>query len=289
MRSTLRNPVQWAILGMITLAFSCTEVVDIDLDSTYTRLVVEGAVTTDSVPHWVKLSTTADYFSNEPAPSVTGASVELEFGGNSLVMEENDTVPGLYQTPGAFRGNLGTVYSLHIGGVDVDGDGREETYHAESTIPGNARLDSVALAYSSTFFASGYEVYMYALDPPGRNWYSLKFWKNSDLLTDTLLKFNVQSDDFYDGSYLFYGIPIGFYNDEDPREVLEPGDTVTLEVNGIEEAYYHFVLDAQFEILGNNPLFSGPSANVPSNIDHDARGFFSASSVVRASVIVEGE
>ncbi len=66
-----------------------------------------------------------------------------------------------------------------------------------------------------------------------------------------------------------------------------PGDTVTLELNSIDQAYYDFVGDAQLEIWGNNPLFSGPPANVRSNIDNDAIGIFTAYSIERASAIVQ--
>jgi len=268
------------------MLFSCSEIIDIELDSTYTRLVAEGAVTTDSLRHRVRLTTTADYFSNEPVPPVTGARVELASGANVIRYEEIDSLPGVYEAQQAFRGVIGNTYMLEISQVDMDGDGNEETYRAESTMPGGVRLDSVTLNYFTSYFASGYEVYMYALDPPSRDWYNLKFWKNSDLLTDTLIKYNIQPDDIYNGKYLFYGIPIGFYNDEEPREALQPGDTVTLEINSIDEPYYNFILDAQLEIFGNNPLFSGPSANIRSNLDNEARGYFTAYSIARSSVIV---
>jgi hypothetical protein len=277
---------RWLVWLFMAGIMSCTEVIDIELDSTYRRLVVEGEVTSDSLRHGVLLSTTSDYFSNEPSPKVSGALVELEFDGMRLVLVEQDTAAGLYLSPEAFRGNIGTTYRLSINQVDVNGDGAMETYHAECTMPGGVRFDSISLAYFSFYFISGYQVLMYALDPPSRDWYGLKFWKNSDLLTDTLIKYSVQPDDFYNGTYLFYDIPIGFYNDADPREVLLPGDTVTLEVDCIDQSYYNFVTDAQLEIWGHNPLFSGPAANVRSNIDNGARGYFTAYSIERRWTVV---
>ncbi len=275
------------IVALLMLAnLSCTEIVQIDLDSTYTRLVVQGGVTSDSVFHQVQLSLSSDYFSNQPAPRVSGAIVHLEFDDVSLELEEDDAVPGLYLTPYAFRGVIGTTYSLSIDQVDVDDDGTYESYYASSSMPGGVILDSILLNYSSTIYGSGYEVYMFALDPPSKDWYGIRFWKNSDLLTDTLIKYSVQNDDFYNGKYLFYGIPIGYYSDDDPREQLNPGDTVTLELHSIESSYYDFVGDAQLEIFGNNPLFSGPPANIRSNIDNGAMGAFTAYSIQRASAIV---
>lgn len=286
MANPLTVRLRWMAMLLVGLVVSCTEVIEIELDSTFRRLVVYGTVTTDSIRHQVELSTSSDYFSNQPSPSVPGALVELEFGATRMSLVEHDIIAGLYLTPVAFRGIPGTTYELYISQVDVDGNGTEELYHASSTMPGGVRLDSIAVSYFSSYYGSGYQVFMYALDPPTRDWYGLKFSKNSDLLTDTLIKYNVQADDFYNGKYLFFGIPIGFMSDDDPRESLVPGDTVTLELNSIEQAYYDFVLDAQLEIYGNNPLFSGPPANVRSNISNGGKGVFTAYSVERASVVV---
>ncbi len=93
------------------------------------------------------------------------------------------------------------------------------------------------------------------------------------------------SDDLFDDEYV-PGFPAGFLSDEDPRQAVHPGDTVTLELNCIEQEYYDFVIDAQLEIMGNNPLFSGPSANVSTNIDNGALGIFAAYSIQRASSIL---
>ncbi len=261
---------------------SCTEIVDIELDSTYRRLVVYGEITTDSVFHQVELSTSSDYFLNEPAPKVSGARVELTFNEELITLEETDTLPGVYLTPVAFRGIPGITYKLNISQVDIDKDGVDEDYHAESTMPGGLLLDSINLTYFKSPFASGYQVLMYALDPPSREWYNFKLWKNSDLLTDTLIKYSVQPDDFFNGIYIF-GLPVGFLSDEDPREALVEGDTVTFELNSIDQNYYNFVVDAQLEIFGNNPLFSGPPANVRSNVQEGGQGIFTAYSIQRIS------
>ena len=271
------------ILLLVTLGLgSCTEIVDIELDSTYRRLVVYGEITTDSVFHQVELSTSSDYFLNEPSPKVSGALVELEFKNRQITLEENDTLPGVYLTPDAFRGIPGETYGINISQVDVDEDGVDEVYQAESTMPGGLILDSINLTYFKSSFGSGYQVVMYALDPPSREWYNFKLWKNSDLLTDTLIKYSVQPDDFFNGIYIF-GLPVGFLSDEDPREALIEGDTVTFELNSIDQNYYNFVVDAQLEIFGNNPLFSGPPANVRSNIKEGGQGVFTAFSIQRIS------
>ena len=68
--------------------------------------------------------------------------------------------------------------------------------------------------------------------------------------------------------------------------MLVPGDTVTVELNNMGKEYFGFLQEAQAELRGSNPLFSGPPANVKGNISNGAIGFFAAYSVSRASATV---
>ncbi len=267
---------------------SCTEVIDIELDSTFTQIVVYGTVTSDSVRQQVQLSTSSDYFSNVSSPRLSDARVELVFEDHLIWLEEHDTVPGLYMTPEAFRGVPGTTYQLHVGNVDVNGDGIMETYHAESTMPRGPKLDSISLIYFVSPFVTGYQVLMYANDPPTRDWYNFKLWKNQNLLTAKLSDYFVQTDDFFNGTYV-YGLPVGFLADDNPEEAVHPGDTITFELNSIAQSYYHFIVDAQLEIAGNNPLFSGPPANIRSNIGGGGQGVFAAYYIDTVSAIIPME
>jgi hypothetical protein len=284
--SMYKGTIGLSILLLLTV--SCTEIIDIELDSTYQRLVVYGTVTEDSIYHHIRLSLSSDYFSNAPSPRISNALVELECEGKTIPFYENDTIPGLYLSAEAFRGVPEKQYSLYISQVDVDGDGEGEEYQAKSRMPLGARLDSITVSYFQSPFVSGYQVFMYALDPPQRNWYSFKIWKNQELLTDTLSKYAIQSDDFFNGTYI-YGLPVGFLIDDDPREAAKPGDTITFELNAIDQSYFDFLADAQLEIAGNNPLFSGPPANIRTNIENGAQGVFAAYSIQRISVVIPEE
>ncbi len=280
-------PYCFILVTALLLASACTEDIEIELDSTYARLVVEGAVTTDSINHYVLLSKTSNYFSNRPSPPIQNALVELTFGGETLQLLENETIPGRYETPDAFRGVIGTTYDLDISQLDVGQDGEDDHYHASSTMLGGSELEKIELKYYPTPVSSGYTVFLYLYNPVEiRDWFGYKLIKNSDILTDSLSKYGVISDELFDTGY-FPGLPVGFLSDDDPREAVHPGDTVTLELNCIEEAYYNFVSDAQLELAGNFPLFSGPPSNVASNIDNGAMGIFAAYSIQRTSVILE--
>ncbi len=277
----------FALVTAMLLTFACTEQIEIDLDSTYARLVVEGVVTTDSINHYVLLSITSDYFSNKPSPKVQDAVLELTFEDETMQLIENETIPGRYETPYAFRGTIGTTYDLTISQLDVNQDGEEEDYHASSTMAGGSELEKIELKYYPTPVLSGYTVFVYLYHPKEpRDWFGFKLIKNSDILTDSLSKYSVVSDELFDEGY-FPGLPAGFLSDDDPRQAVQSGDTVTFELNCIDEAYYNFISEAQLELAGNFPLFSGPPSNIVSNIDNGALGTFTAYSILRYSVIAE--
>ena len=272
-------------LYLITI-IGCTDQADLELESTYPRLVVEGEVTSDSVRHQVRLSITSDYFFNKPPEGLSDATVELSFDDEVLLLQENEQEAGLYETPAAFPGIPGTTYELDISNVDIDQDGQYESYRAKTTMPAGSELHSIELRYYTTPVLSGYVVFMYANHPPEQSdWFGFKFLKNGDMLTDSLTKYRVFADDLFDDGY-FPGLPVGFFSDSDPRQALHPGDTLTLELNCIEQAYFDFISSAQLEIAPSYPLFSGPPANVSSNIDNGAFGTFTAYNVLRASLII---
>jgi len=277
----------FVLITSLLLNSACTEQIEIDLDSTYARLVVEGVITTDSINHYVLLSITSDYFSNRPSPKVQDAMLELTFEDETMQLIENEAIPGRYETPYAFRGVIGTTYDLDIRQLDVNQDGEEEHYHASSTMAGGSELEKIELKYYPTPVVSGYTVFVYLYHPiEFRDWFGFKLIKNGDILTDSLSKYSIVSDELFDTGY-FPGLPAGFLSDEDPREAVHPGDTITFELNCIEEPYYNFVSEAQLELAGNFPLFSGPPSNIISNIDNGALGTFTAYSIQRFSVIAE--
>ncbi len=272
------------LLFALPVFVACTEIIEIELDSTYSRLVVFGTITTDSIHHQVTLTSTTDYFYNEPSPAVENASVSVAFDDTLIFLEESFTQPGIYLFPDAFRGVPGTTYYLEIQDVDIDQNGVSELYDAETTMPNIAKADSIRLQKFITPFFSGYQIALWSPEPSGLHYYNYKLIRNGVLINRRLSDYTVQTDEFFNNNYIS-GIPVGFLNDEDENEVIKSGDTVTLEINSITEDYYTFIIDAQSEIFGNNPLFSGPPANVPSHISNGAVGIFTAYSIDMVSKV----
>ncbi len=282
-----------AIVSFLAVSlWNCTERINVEVDSTYTRLVVEGYVTTDTMAHWVRLSTTSDYFYNQVAPAVSEATVTIDDGEMTHTLTEADTMPGMYFTQTDFHGIPGKTYTLNIRDLDINRDGNAEEYSASSLLNPVNPIDSIKLKYFDTFGFSGYEVQLWAWDSPEKDWYSFKVHKNGVLLTDSLTEVTVQSDDFFNGQYT-NGITSQFLSNDKPDEVVELGDTVTFEINGITEDYYNYIIEAQSQIFPQTPLFSGPPANIRTNLSNNAIGFFVAystgySSTIATSDVIDG-
>jgi hypothetical protein len=269
------------VLLLSGLIVSCTEPIEIKLDDSYARLIVEGSVTTDRISHKVILSRTSDYFYNQPPLMVTGAKVSISDNGNPIELEE--VSPGNYHTVPAFRGVPGHTYILDV--VLSEPIGGYSEYSASSTMNYVSRVDSIGLLYHSDWGEEGvWEVKCFVLDPPTADYYRFMISRNFKLVTDTLSEWFVIDDKFFNGNYIA-GASIGFLGQDSPDERLVAGDTVIAEINSIGKDYASFIQEAQSELFGSNPLFSGPPANVKGNISNGAFGFFSAYSITRGYAI----
>ncbi len=111
-------------------------------------------------------------------------------------------------------------------------------------------------------------------------------FKNGEMLTDTITNRFVSEDEFYNGNYT-NGIGVGYLDQSKEREVIRVGDTITFQGCSITEDYYNFIITLQSETGFQTPLFSGPPANVKSNINNGAVGFFAAYGVAYSSKVFQ--
>jgi hypothetical protein len=274
------------ILALAILAASCTEKIDLKLDSTYTRLIVDGHIKSDTMAYSVNLTKTSDYFSNVPSPRVVNATVSLTDGTHTFPLTE--TVPGqsgIYNTDSNFAGTIGKTYSLNITLPEVIAGTTE--YTASSKLIGVTKLDSIQTVFRPDFGKEGFwQVKLYAQDPPGtKNYYLINLYRNSKLWTDTITKVSISDNQFFAGNYID-GIDVFYINNENKWETFYPGDTIMMELSAITKEYYDFISQVQqagFSI----PFFTGPPANVEGNISNDGVGFFAAYSSSFAKTIVK--
>lgn len=258
---------------------SCTEVIDIELGTTYVRPVIFGQLTTDTTTHRVTITTTGDYFRNSPPSAISGADVKIFDGSTYHNLAESDTEKGVYLTEPDFYGEVGKTYTLLVSNLDLLGDGKPNDYEASSTILPLGDVDSIRVVYRQLW--QGWEVQGFAKDPlETRDFYKFKIYINNQLQTDSLQNFNMVDDTFFNGEYT-NGVTITFFSDR--RGLVTEGDTITVGFCGISEDYFRYLNEAQEASWRSAPIFSGPPANPRTNISNGAIGYFAAYSVKRVT------
>ena len=270
---------------LLILAASCTERIDIHVDDAPPRLVIYGYITTDTKQHSIRITRSAGYFTTGSPEGVSNARVTIsDNDGKVIPLAENDTESGLYQTAADVRGEEGKTYTLDVH-IDYEDNRPSEHYRSEAYLQHINHIDSVGLQ-ASQLFRQSVEVLLYAQDIGGNTYYSIFVAVNDVVVNSTINRFFVMDNLFFRGQYM-NGVACYYLNqnpdNENRNEILNIGDTVTLNINAISQEYATFISNAQSEIRGSNPIFGGPPANVPSNImcitpqdGTPALGFFTA-------------
>jgi hypothetical protein len=268
----------------LVMLWGCTEEIDLKLNSTYRRLVVDGVITTDTTSHYVKLTYSGDYFQNEAMAGVSNATVIINDGIDELELVESPFEDGLYLTPPNYFGVEGRTYQLSITGVDVDGNGEPETYTSQSYLSPVVKVDSVGIGFHKIY--NLWQILLFAKDPADReNFYMFRVARNDSVITDAYDEVVVADDMLFDGNEV-NGVWVVALDANEPAENLKKGDKVTLVMNSIDKPFFDYLTALQVETTPKNPLFSGPPANIPGNISNGALGVFAAYSTSSAQAIV---
>lgn len=267
----------------IIIAVSCTEDIDIKLDSTYDRLVVYGELTTDTMAHSIMITRSMDYYNPEAPQGVSGALVSISWNSNVIELLESDTLPGRYETPVDFYGVPNNEYTLTIENVDIDDDGIMEIYKAKSKLNSVNVIDSIRLRNWPQF--EQMSIRLWAQDSISKDFYLIRGKKNGVLITDSLGEWGITDDAIFNGNNTG-GIDVVFLDQNNQSEKLEVGDTVMLEVSSITEEFFTFLSQANSATGTQTPLFNSTPGNVRGNISNGAIGFFAAHSISRASLVV---
>jgi hypothetical protein len=244
--------------------FSCTARIDIHTEASAPRLVIYGSITTDTMQHSIKITRSGGYFSTAKPEGVSHAEVSIHTDKETLFLQESSTEAGLYQTDGSVFGREGETYRLSVA-MDFDEDGRQEVYEAVSYMPGAPRIDSIG--FSPSLLSDSYlEVLVWGYLPEAEeNYLSFHLYRNFEIVNDSLQGFFIIDDRYMDKKEIA-GVSCFFLNQEKEDNLLREGDVITVRIDGITKEYASFIRDAQSELWGSDPIFSGPPANVQTNI-----------------------
>ena len=276
---------------------ACTEDIVIDVEEGNHRIGVEASFTNEMKRHETILSYTADFYNQNEIQMVSGATVYVTDGVDTMYYYEDEEQPGHYFTD-SVAGRKNTVYRLSVEAVDLNGE--SQSLFAEGLIPDNVEsIDSLAIKHyngsndsiPSVFLIDTVEwVYPYfqSLPDPGII-YMPKVWKNDTLVSDSLsLTLMIPQGGF--AGYYVNGpemlesnkeIPIGYFL----RSKLRDGDEIRADLYSITPDYYYYFYSILMS-TGSNPMLGAP-ANVSSNIQPEGEGvgwFFTASVVTGSTV-----
>lgn len=253
---------------MISVLFSCEDIIYIDLKDSEPRIVIEGVITNLKGPYMVRISKSVDFYDKGEYPPVTDAVVELsDDRGNSEILTGNDD--GIYLST-KLRGHPGRKYTLNV----LTGDSE---YMAESRMTGPVKVDSIKAEYFPGVGdrESGYYIHCFFNDPPDAdNNYRLIVWKNGVMDQNLYL----MDDEFINGRPVDYYLYLSLF---------QKGDTVNVGLATVDRPVYEYY-NTLFNIIaqqgGNNP--ANP-ANPKTNLSNGALGYFGALAIDRMDAILE--
>jgi hypothetical protein len=266
---------------------SCEEKIDIELNEPdQERIVVEGRITNEVKNHWVRLTKTLSYFANQQAPAlIADDAYILEEGTGrriNLSPYEYEDVNGIYITEET-AGRIGETYTLVLNVGD-------DIYKASDYMDTISPIDSAGYKYEySKYWEVGYyllNISAYEPPPVGHN-YMFNLYLNDTLYNEELGETPYVSDLLYNDIYL-ENIDVFYIPQE---EIIDSSYHVRIEMLSISEDEYTYNNTFLQETYNNGSIFSGPPANVPSNLNStnggiDGVGFFGAASITSIEFIL---
>lgn len=267
------------LVSIVVVLASCDEAIQLDLDQTPSRLVIEGNMTDVPGRQFVRITRSAGFYQSGVTNRISNATVTVTNddgevtafthnpGGNS------DSV-GYYLPPSNYFGEVGKTYTLN---VLVDG----ETYQAADKLLRVTKIDSIQ--YQPNRFRERdmpsdgkyLELLMFATEPQdAEDNYLFLFYRNDSLV------YTNDTDVYFFNDYGVGGRIEGF-----PSPVYyAPGDKARVEMYSISRNGFLFYNDLVTILNSDGGMFSPPPANPRSNISNGALGFFQVSSMTSSGV-----
>ncbi|TXK51574.1 DUF4249 domain-containing protein [Pontibacter qinzhouensis] len=246
---------------------ACERVVDIDLNTTSPRYVIEGYLTNGENPGQVTITRTKNFSDNNVFEGISNAVVTIsDNAGTTETLTQQS--PGIY-TVSSLAGVPGRSYHM----VVTIGD---ETFSAVSTMPTPVPFDSLYVEEVTTFGDGRLVPYALFNDPAEEdNFYRYELYINNQKVNNIF----ISRDQYNNGRTVRRSLP-RFGDDEDD---IKPGDNILVEMQSIERPVYDYFYSLN-QTIGQNAAAPG---NPVTNITGGALGYFSAHTVQRRNVVVE--
>ncbi len=233
------------------LVYSCTEVVDIPLDTASPRLVIEASINwqkgTFGTDQKIKLSTTTDFYTNT-IPAVSNAVVTVKNSTNVIFNFIETPNTGIYICSN-FAPVLNETYNLTI-------ISNGKTYTATEVLKPVAPILDFTQELIQGFGGEVINVKTNYIDPAAtEDFYLFNYKTPNTVKTDAY----VSDDKFYNGNAFFSNV----FDDN-----LKIGDLIVVSHSGISRQYYEY-LNILLNLAGNQGgggPFQAPPVTVRGNI-----------------------
>lgn len=255
--------------------FSCEKTVELDLEQVEQATIIEGLITDQPGRQYVRISRSMGFYDQGQNPAVSGAVVTVDDSeGHSYAFVEQ--APGYYVPKAPFTGKVGATYTLtaQVG---------ESVYTATEPMNYVPPFDSLTVRIDAEEQADPedegrfYEVLVYIKEPQATvDYYLAKFYRN-----DTIQNWDGEWAFAYDDLLLsedISNLPIPFYYAE--------GDMARVEMYAITRECYKYYLDLNENINNDGGMFSGQPANLRTNIEGGAIGYFQVSGLADVEIRV---
>lgn len=260
-----------------TTFFSCEEVVDVDLETSKPRLVIDASINwehgTSGTTQTIRLTTTTAYYASQ-IPVVGGATV--------FVTNSANTVFSFIETPNTgnyicsnFEPVLNESYRLT---VSLNGQtySAVETMLPAPTISDVEQTDDLGINNDEIGLKINYQDFANQ-----RNFYLLRY----DSTINPFPQYQIDDDRFSDGNTMSW-----LYS----HEKLKPGKTIQFTQYGISESYYNYM---KLIINATSGSSNGPFQVIPTkargniinqtNAKNYALGYFRLCQTFRSTYTVE--
>jgi hypothetical protein len=251
---------------VVIIFSSCEKVVDIDLNNSAKKYIIQGIVNNQGICQ-VKISQTVNFSDANNFPAISGATVTVK-DNNGVPVLLNETAAGLYET------NLISGVPTHIYNLAVNISGQQFT--ATSQMPVQVGFDSLYISELTLFGSTIKFATVIFRDPPlVKNAYHFIQYKNN-FVNKGIFAWN---DDFSDGKTI--NSQLNDFNGNNDK--INIGDTIKVEMQCIDANVYSFWSSLAESSTGNSQNAS--PGNPISNITGGALGFFSAHTSQNKTVI----
>ncbi|MGD9992204.1 MAG: DUF4249 domain-containing protein [Salinivirgaceae bacterium] len=268
-KSKILSPFLILII-ILHLISACEKVIDIDLNSNSSQIVIEGNITDQAGPYIIKLTQSVNYNEINYFPPISEATVIISDDAGSIDTL-HEVSQGIYITS-TIQGTPGRTYSLK-----VNANGME--YTATSFMNPPVNIDSIYSVVESLPNGSKKTLYVKYTDTEGIN----NFYRFVEVVNnDTLPSIFIADDLEQDGEIINLSL---FSRGQDESD-LETGDTVTVLLQTLDKNVYEYYRTLLQLSSGGIINQSTSPSNPLSNFNNGALGYLNTCAVTSKSIVI---